>query len=170
MPLSCRRSSELVNLEGAARSLDPGRGSRVARRRAVPAPAWRSARRSDRRGRRGGSRQDPSSSARRGRLAPLAARTAQASTRRRRATVNMHNKLVGMADAAAAHAAARAAASDDRRAHFGAPLLVLLHRGGMACWICETRAPPGAAHVKRCSGHMDWCTRRALAGARFESF
>eukprot|EP00966_Prymnesium_polylepis_P144274 3331285-Prymnesium_polylepis.1 len=31
----------------------------------------------------------------------------------------MHNKLVGMAATAAAHASARAAVSDDRRAHFG---------------------------------------------------
>eukprot|EP00966_Prymnesium_polylepis_P199862 4631839-Prymnesium_polylepis.1 len=50
----------------------------------------------------------------------------------------MHKQLFGMAGAAAAHAVALAEVSDDQRAHFGAPLLVLLHRGGMACWICET--------------------------------
>eukprot|EP00966_Prymnesium_polylepis_P230547 5334768-Prymnesium_polylepis.1 len=41
----------------------------------------------------------------------------------------------------------------------------------MACWICETRAPPGAAHdVNDCSAHMGSCTAKALAGAGIESF
>eukprot|EP00966_Prymnesium_polylepis_P250672 5796436-Prymnesium_polylepis.1 len=78
-----RRSS----LEGADRKkCRPG--SRVAgRAQACQRAAWSSARRSDRRGRRGGSRQDSSSSGRRGRLVHhLLPRTAQASTRRRRAT------------------------------------------------------------------------------------
>jgi len=92
----------------------------------------------------------------------------------------MHNKLVGMAATAAAHAPARAAVSDDRRAHFGIPLLVLLHRGGMACWQALPGCPlldlrdegtsPGAAHVNDCSAHMDSCTAKALAGAGIESF
>eukprot|EP00966_Prymnesium_polylepis_P126691 2929801-Prymnesium_polylepis.1 len=44
----------------------------------------------------------------------------------------MHKQARRVAGAAAAHAVARAEVSDDRRAHFGAPLVVLLHRG--AAW------------------------------------
>ena len=160
MPLSLAEKGGV----GTDRSLDPGRGSRVARRRA-----------SARLGALRVAAIDAADEAALGRirahrLDELDLHHLLHARRRRRPgdaerTSNMHEKLVDMADAAAAHAAARAAVSDGRRAHFGAPLLVLLHRGGMACWICETRAPPGAAHVNRCSGRMDSCTRRALAGA-----